>query len=65
MVHINQIHTILKHMNISEIGLSINGQPVPYSEPLKLNFGNDGNGEHIRAYHALFHWNWHKMCRSW
>ena len=43
-----------KHMNISEIGLSINGQPVPYSEPLKLNFGNDGNGEHMRAYHALF-----------
>ena len=43
-----------KHMNISEIGLSINGQPVPYSEPLKLHFGDDGYGEYIRAYHALF-----------
>ena len=43
-----------KHMNISEIGLSINGQPVPYSEPLKLQFDDDGYGEYIRAYHALF-----------
>ena len=43
-----------KHMNISEIGLSINGQPIPYSEPLKLQFGDDGYGEYIRAYHALF-----------
>ena len=40
-------------MNISEIGLSINGQPIPYSEPLKLHF-DDGYGEYIRAYHALF-----------
>ena len=38
-------------MNISEIGLSINGHPVPYSEPLKLKFDE---GEYIRAYHALF-----------
>ena len=43
-----------KRMNISEIGLSINGQPIPYSEPLKLNFGEDGYGEYIRAYHSLF-----------
>ena len=38
-------------MNISEIGLSINGHPFPYSEPLKLKFDE---GEYIRAYHALF-----------
>ena len=43
-----------KHMNISEIGLSINGQPIPYSEPLKLHFDDNGYGECIRAYHALF-----------
>ena len=33
-------------MNISEIGPSINGQPVPYSEPLKLHF-DDGYGGYI------------------
>ena len=38
-------------MNISEIGLSINGHPIPYSEPHKLRFDE---GEYIRAYHALF-----------
>ena len=42
-------------MHISEIGLSINGQPIPYSEPLKLKFDDDeGLGEYIWAYHALF-----------
>ena len=40
-----------RHMNISRIGLSINGHPIPYSEPLKLKFDE---GEHIRAFHALF-----------
>ena len=43
-----------KHMNITEIGFSINGQPLPYSEPLKLHFNNDGSGQFVRAYHALF-----------
>ena len=42
-----------KYMNISEIGLSINGQPVPYSEPIKLHFNNDDTGEYLKAY-ALF-----------
>ena len=41
-------------MNISEIGLSINGQPIPYSETLKLKFNDDGTGEYVRAYDALF-----------
>ena len=43
-----------KHMNISEIGLSVNGQSIPYSELLKLNFGEDGYGEYMRAYYSLF-----------
>ena len=43
-----------QHMNVSEIGLSINGQPPPYSEPLKLIFNDNGSGQYIRAYHALF-----------
>ena len=43
-----------QHMNVSEIGLSINGQPLPYSEPLKLIFNDNGSGQYIRAYHALF-----------
>ena len=42
-------------MNISEIGLSINGQPIPFSEPLKLNFDEkEGTDEYIWAYHRLF-----------
>ena len=40
-----------RHMNISEIGLRINGQPIPNSEPVKLKFDE---GEYIRPYHALF-----------
>ena len=43
-----------KHMNISEIGLSINGQPISYSELLKIKFNDDCTGEYVRAYHALF-----------
>ena len=39
-------------MNISEIGLSINGQPLPYSEPLKLTFNDHGSGQYFRAYHV-------------
>ena len=38
-------------MNISRIGLSTNGHPTPYSEPLKLKFDE---AEYTRAYHALF-----------
>lgn len=41
-------------MNISETGLSTNGQPMTYSEPLKLHFGDLDYSEHIMAYHALF-----------
>ena len=38
-------------MNISEIGLSINGYPIPCSEPRKVEFDE---GEYITAYHALY-----------
>ena len=34
-------------MFVHEIGLSINGQSVPYSEPLKLRFDENGMGEYI------------------
>ena len=42
-----------KHKFVNEIGLIVNGQPMPYAEPLKLTFNVNGTGEYIRAYHAL------------
>ena len=38
-----------KHMFVNEIGLIVNGQPMPYAEPLKLKFNENGTGEHIRG----------------
>ena len=42
-----------KHMFVNEIGLVVNGQPMPYAEPLKFKFNENGAGKYIRAYHAL------------